>query len=91
MIEVLLTTCMLFETRLSCGTVFVDLVTLTLKFDLLSKKFIHCFYFVMVAAQRASLSSENSNYMFPLKFGFAFFSVQPADLANNKRVHNTVK
>ena len=37
-----------------------DLVTLTLKFDLLSKNFNFGCYLMMVAARRASLSSDNS-------------------------------
>ena len=45
---------------LSYGTIIFDLVTLTLKFDLLLKNFNHGFYLVMVAARRASLSSDNS-------------------------------
>ena len=47
-------------TRLSHGTIVFDLVILTLKFDLLLKNFNHGFYLVMVAARRASLSSDNS-------------------------------
>ena len=39
-----------------------DLVTLTLKFDLLLKNFNRGCYFVMVTARRASLSSDNSYY-----------------------------
>ena len=45
---------------LSHGTIIFDLVTLTLKFDLLLKNFNHGFYLVMVAARLASLSSDNS-------------------------------
>ena len=45
---------------LSHGTVIVDLVTFTLKFDLLLKSFSDGFYLVMVAARRASLSSDNT-------------------------------
>ena len=37
-------------------------MTLTLKIDLLLKNFNYGFYLVMVAAQRASLSSYNSFY-----------------------------
>ena len=43
---------------LSHGTIIFDLVTLTLKFDLLLKNFNLCCYLVMVAAWRASLSSD---------------------------------
>ena len=40
-----------------------DLVILTLKFDLLLKNFNHGFYLVIVAAHRASLSSDNSYWL----------------------------
>ena len=49
---------------LSHGTISFDLVTLTLKFDLLLKNFNYGFYLVMVAARRASLSSDNSYFVF---------------------------
>ena len=42
------------------GTSIFDLLTLTLKFDLLLKNFNHGFYLMMVAVQRAPLSSDNS-------------------------------
>ena len=45
---------------LSHGTVIFDLVILTLKFDLFLKSFNHGFYLIIVAARRASLSSDNS-------------------------------
>ena len=46
---------------LSHGTIIIfDLVTLTLKFDLILKKLNLDCYLVMVAARRASLSSINS-------------------------------
>ena len=45
---------------LSHGTISFDLVTLTLNFDLLLKNFNLGCYLVMVAARRASLSSDNS-------------------------------
>ena len=45
---------------LSLGTVIFDLVTLTLKFDLLLKNINLGCYLVMVAARWASLSSDNS-------------------------------
>ena len=45
---------------LSHGAIIFDLVTL--KFDLLLKNFNHGFYLVMVAARRASLSSDNSYF-----------------------------
>ena len=38
-------------------------MTLTLKFDLLVKNFNHGLYLMMVAARRASLSSDNSCYV----------------------------
>ena len=61
--------CFLWQ-DLSHGTVIFDLVTLTLKFDLLLKNFNSGFYLhfilVMVAAWEASLSSDNS-YL-PLKY-----------------------
>ena len=41
---------------------FFYLVTLTLKFDLLLTNFDHGFYLMMVAARRASLSSDNSYF-----------------------------
>ena len=47
---------------LSHGTIIFDLVTLTLNFDLLLKNFNLGCYLVMVAARRASLSSDNSYY-----------------------------
>ena len=43
---------------------FFYLVTLTLNFDLLLKNFNLGSYLVIVAARRASLSSDNSYYMF---------------------------
>ena len=43
-------------------TSIFDLVTLTLKFELLVKNFNFGCYLVMVAARRASLSSDNSNF-----------------------------
>ena len=48
---------------LSHHTIIFDLMTLTLKFGLLSKNFNHGFYLVMVAARRAPLSSDNSYYL----------------------------
>ena len=48
---------------LSHGAVIFDLVTLTLKFDLLLKNFNHGFYLVMVAARGASLSTDNSYWL----------------------------
>ena len=42
------------------GTIIFDLVTLTLKFDLILSNFNLCCYLMMVAARRASLSSDNS-------------------------------
>ena len=47
---------------ISHGTIIFDLVTLTLNFDLHLKNFNLGCYLVMVAAQRASLSSDNSYY-----------------------------
>ena len=47
---------------LSYGTIIFDLLTLTLKFELLLKKFNLYYYLVMVATRRASLSSDNSYY-----------------------------
>ena len=40
--------------------IIFDLVTLTLRFDLLLKNFNLCCYLMIVAARRASLSSDNS-------------------------------
>ena len=45
-------------------------MTLTLKFDLVLKNFNNGFYLVMVAAQRASLSSDNSYYLVTLTLKF---------------------
>ena len=56
---------------LSHGTVIIDLVTLTLKFDLLLRNFNFCYYLVMVAARRAWLSSDNSYW--PSDLDLAFF------------------
>ena len=47
---------------LSHGAIIFDLVTLTLKFDLLLKNFNHGIYLVIVAARPASLSSDNSYF-----------------------------
>ena len=54
-------TCVFLVTRpfTWCHNIF-DLVTLTLKFDLLLKNFNHGFYLEKVATLRASLSSDNS-------------------------------
>ena len=46
----------------SHGTIIFDLVTLTLKFDLLLKNFNIGCYLVIVANWLASLSSDNSYY-----------------------------
>ena len=45
---------------LSHGTVILDLVTLTRRLTYFRKNFNLCYYLVMVAARRASLSSDNS-------------------------------
>ena len=45
---------------LSHGTIIFDILTLTLKFDLLLKNFNHGFYLVMFAAQPVPLNSDNS-------------------------------
>ena len=52
--------CIACDKDLSHDTIIFDLVTLTLKFDLLLKNFNHGCYLMMVAARRASLSSDNS-------------------------------
>ena len=49
--------CLLLD--LSHGTKTVDIVTLTLKFDLLFENFNLGCYLVIVATRRASLSSDN--------------------------------
>ena len=54
----------------SHGTVIFDLVTLTLKFDLLLKNFNLDFYLVLSAAWRASLSSDKSYYLVTLTLLF---------------------
>ena len=53
-------TCVFLWQDLACGTIIFDLVTLTLKFGLLLKNLNLWCYLVMVAARRASLSSDNS-------------------------------
>ena len=46
----------------SPGTIIFDVVTLTLKFNLFLKNIDFCCYLMMVAARRASLSSDNSYF-----------------------------